>query len=84
MTAEQYTAKPGHSEHQTGLAFDVGTHRPMKDFHKDFQNSKEAHWLERHVAEYGFIIRYPKDNLNKLGMLMKHGILGMLVKHYRK
>ncbi|MCD8830035.1 M15 family metallopeptidase [Staphylococcus gallinarum] len=67
MTAEQYTAKPGHSEHQTGLAFDVGTHRPMKDFHKDFQNSKEAHWLERHVAEYGFIIRYPKGQSKQTG-----------------
>lgn len=71
MTAEQYTAKPGHSEHQTGLAFDVGTNRPMKDFHKDFhkdfKNTKEARWLERQVAEYGFIIRYPKGQSNQTG-----------------
>ena len=42
----------------------------MKDFHKDFQNSKEAHWLERHVAEYGFIIRYPKGQSKQTGSLI--------------
>ncbi|MCG7339885.1 M15 family metallopeptidase [Staphylococcus sp. ACRSN] len=67
MTAEQYTAKPGHSEHQTGLAFDVGTNKPMKDFHKDFQKSKEARWLARNASDYGFIIRYPKGQSSQTG-----------------
>ena len=65
--AKQYTAKPGHSEHQTGLAFDVGTQRPLEDFHDDFEHTKEAHWLAQNAAKYGFIIRYPKGQSNQTG-----------------
>ena len=48
-------AKPGHSEHQTGLAFDV-----TASGNKDFQKTKHYKWLKAHCFEYGFIIRYPK------------------------
>lgn len=48
------SARPGHSEHQTGLAIDVNS---VTD---SFANTPEAAWLAEHAHEYGFIIRYPK------------------------
>jgi D-alanyl-D-alanine carboxypeptidase len=47
-------AKPGTSEHETGLAFDVGAKS-----HEDFGASPQFEWLKAHCAEYGFILRYP-------------------------
>lgn len=54
-TADTFSARPGYSEHQTGLAIDVNT------IDDSFVNYPEAGWLEEHCAEYGFIIRYPKN-----------------------
>lgn len=65
--AHQYTAKPGQSEHQTGLAFDVGTNKPLDDFHKDFEKTKEGRWIKQHASDYGFIIRYPKGQSHETG-----------------
>ena len=48
-------AKPGHSEHQTGLAFDV-----TGGGNADFSKTKHFKWLKAHCWEYGFILRYPK------------------------
>ena len=53
--ADEVSSRPGHSEHQTGLAFDVN------DTSFSFENSPEADWLNAHCAEYGFIIRFPKE-----------------------
>jgi len=53
-TADTFSARPGHSEHQTGLAIDVNT------IDDSFAGTPEAIWLEEHAHEYGFIIRYPK------------------------
>jgi len=53
--ADTYSAWPGHSEHQTGLAFDVG----WVDL--QFAYTGAGKWLANHAHEYGFIIRYPKD-----------------------
>ena len=51
------SAKPGHSEHQTGLAVDVmGSNG---DYNK-FENSKEFKWMKNNAYKYGFILRYPK------------------------
>ncbi len=58
--AMTYSAVPGTSEHETGLAIDVtgGSGRcPAQDC---FGNTKEAGWLQEHAADYGFIVRYPK------------------------
>ncbi len=48
------SARPGHSEHQTGLAIDVNS---ITDA---FGSTPEAAWLAEHAHEFGFIIRYPK------------------------
>lgn len=53
-TADTFSARPGHSEHQTGLAIDVN------EISDAFIGTPEAIWLEEHCTEYGFIIRYPK------------------------
>ena len=56
--ADTYSARPGHSEHQTGLAVDVynGT-----DDYNNFENTKEYEWMQKNAHKYGFILRYPKD-----------------------
>ena len=56
-----FSAKPGHSEHQTGLAFDVGK---VED---SFANTKESKWLDQNAHLYGFIIRYPKGKQSITG-----------------
>ena len=52
--ADTYSARPGHSEHQTGLAYDVNT------ANYGFVGTAEAYWIEQHCAEFGFIVRYPQ------------------------
>ena len=52
--ADTYSARPGHSEHQTGLAFDVGA------IDYNLGNTPRGIWLKEHAHEYGFIIRYLK------------------------
>lgn len=50
--AQRTVQRPGHSEHQTGLAVD------LNDVSEQFETSKAYHWLTLHAAEYGFIQRY--------------------------
>lgn len=52
--ANTYSAWPGHSEHQTGLAFDIGS------ISNNYGNTPAGKWLAAHAHEYGFIIRYPR------------------------
>lgn len=52
--ADTYSARAGHSEHQTGLAFDVGS------IDDNYGTTPAGKWLVQHCAEYGFILRYPK------------------------
>lgn len=56
--ADKWSARPGHSEHQTGLALDVG----VKNEYSlgKFESSKEFTWMKDHAHLYGFILRYPK------------------------
>ncbi len=53
-TAERRSARPGHSEHQTGLAIDVGA------ISQAWGSTKAGKWVARHGHEYGFIVRYPQ------------------------
>ncbi|WP_455792164.1 M15 family metallopeptidase [Clostridium butyricum] len=61
--AEDYVAKPGFSEHQTGLCIDV-TNRD-KYFVK---GTEEADWIANNCYKYGFIIRYPEGKENITGI----------------
>lgn len=58
--AMTYSAVPGHSEHETGLAIDVTGENGQCQAEECFADTEEAKWLADHAAEYGFIIRYPK------------------------
>lgn len=58
--ARTYSAVPGYSEHQTGLAIDVSGSDGKCAAESCFGGTKEAEWLAQHSAEYGYIIRYPE------------------------
>lgn len=58
--ANRFSAKPGHSEHQTGLAFDFGGSDQSKWLKESFASTKEGKWLAANAHSYGFILRYPK------------------------
>lgn len=61
--ADRYSARPGHSEHQTGLAFDLNS------LSQSFEYSAEGKWLAANCYKYGFIIRYPKNKESVTGYM---------------
>jgi zinc D-Ala-D-Ala carboxypeptidase len=63
----KYNARPGHSEHQTGLAMDVSSSIVNYQLIESFGETKAGRWLAEHAAEHGFIIRYPKGKEDVTG-----------------
>jgi len=62
--ADRYSARPGYSEHQTGLAFDViGTDGNL------VEDAGAAQWLLDHAADYGFVVRYLKGKESVTGYM---------------
>jgi len=59
--ADRYSARPGTSEHQTGLAADIARTDRKCYLEICFGGTAEGQWLASHAHEYGFIIRYLKD-----------------------
>lgn len=55
--ADSLAARPGYSEHETGLALDITTGGATKD---TFDSTDEFKWLQENSYKYGFILRYPK------------------------
>ncbi len=62
--ADTYSGRPGHSEHQTGLAVDVYN---KKLPYTSFENTKEYEWMMKNAYKYGFILRFPKDKEEETG-----------------
>ncbi|WP_153732284.1 M15 family metallopeptidase [Sporosarcina obsidiansis] len=59
--ADRYSARPGYSEHQTGLAFDIGEVNHEKHWAStSFGETEAGKWLGANAYQYGFILRYPK------------------------
>ncbi len=56
--ADSEAARPGHSEHQTGLVVDMTSLDAKVD--EDFKDSEAYHWLKQNAYKYGFIERYPE------------------------
>ncbi len=56
--ADSDTARPGHSEHQTGLAIDVSSTKNGNML--EFEKTKSFIWMKNNSHKYGFILRYPK------------------------
>ena len=65
--ADTISAKPGQSEHQTGLALDVGGKSEKYALSRKFGDTKEGKWVAAHCHEYGFIIRYTDGTKDKPG-----------------
>ena len=64
--ADTYSARPGHSEHQTGLAVDIYNQEVN---YTNFENTKEFEWLKENSYKYGFILRYPKNKSKITGYI---------------
>ena len=60
IKAATIVAVPGTSEHHTGLALDIVTPSYQR-LNAGYENTDAAKWLKENAAEYGFILRYPKD-----------------------
>ncbi len=65
--ADLVSARPGHSEHQTGLAFDVNGSDSSTVLATRFGETEEFRWLDEHMADYGFILRYPEGKTDWTG-----------------
>lgn len=61
MAADTFSARPGHSEHETGLAVD------LNDISEKFDQTKAFKWLDENAHRYGFILRYPKGKTHLTG-----------------
>lgn len=57
--ANKIAARPGFSEHQTGLSIDLTSYDETAD--NSFENTNEFKWLQKNAYKYGFILRYPKN-----------------------
>ena len=63
VAADTYSARAGHSEHQTGLAADINS------LYQSFINTVEGQWLNNNCYKYGFIIRYPQGKESITGYM---------------
>lgn len=61
---DTYSARPGHSEHQSGLCLDVSVPGYSID---DFYKTEASIWLKDNCYKYGFIIRYTEEKVNMTG-----------------
>jgi len=59
--ADTYSARPGFSEHQTGLVSDIN------QIDNSFENTDAFKWLQKNAYKYGFILRFPKDKEDVTG-----------------
>jgi D-alanyl-D-alanine carboxypeptidase len=66
--AATITARPGTSEHQTGLALDIVTPSYTKR-NKGFANTDAFKWLDANAQDYGFTLRYKKDKVSLTGVI---------------
>lgn len=61
--ADRYSARPGHSEHQSGLAID------LNEITSSFKNTNEGRWVAANCYKYGFILRYPEGKEAQTGYM---------------
>lgn len=63
--ADKSSARPGHSEHQSGLAFDLNT------ITTSFKDTAEGKWVNNNCYLYGYIIRFPEGKTNETGYIFE-------------
>lgn len=66
-SSSEYVAKPGYSEHQTGLAVDFGVYKPSHT-NQEYDGTGVYAWINEHCTEYGFVVRYEKDKQSITGI----------------
>lgn len=66
LEADTYSARPGFSEHQSGLAIDMSNTYTLTE---SFENTKEFEYLSNNAYKYGFILRYKKDKVYMTGYI---------------
>ncbi|KNX39125.1 hypothetical protein VV01_02240 [Luteipulveratus halotolerans] len=62
LAADSYSARPGYSEHQTGLAFDAKAIDNRCSLQACFGRTPSGRWLAAHAPAYGFLVRYTPVN----------------------
>jgi len=67
--ADSQSARPGYSEHQTGMAADLEPASRSCEVETCFANTTEGKWLAANAYKYGFIIRYPQNMQNVTGYI---------------
>lgn len=67
--ALEAVAKPGTSEHQTGLTMDISSRSNQFNLNEQFGSTKEGIWLANNAHKYGFILRYPKGKEDLTGYM---------------
>lgn len=68
--ADRYSARPGYSEHQTGLAFDIGEVNHEKHWaSQSFGETEAGKWVLANAHRFGFILRYPNHKENITGYM---------------
>jgi D-alanyl-D-alanine carboxypeptidase len=65
--ANRYSAKPGTSEHQTGLALDIAASSRNCYLDQCFATTPEGKWLATNAHTYGFVLRYPDGKESETG-----------------
>ena len=69
LAADRFSARPGYSEHQTGLAFDFGGTSKADWLKESFETTKEGKWLNANAHKYGFHLRYQKGKESITGYM---------------
>lgn len=67
--AEKYSAKPGQSEHQTGLSIDITCEEMNLKLDDTFVDTDEGKWVAENAHRFGYIIRYPKGKEDITGYM---------------
>lgn len=68
--ADTQSARPGYSEHQTGLAVDLGgTSRPACNIEQCYEDTPEGRWIAANAYKYGFVVRYPEGKQSVTGYI---------------
>ena len=70
--ADKSSARPGSSEHQTGLAFDICVKDSTGSYpciSSSFNGTAPAKWLSANAYKYGYILRYPEGKTNETGYI---------------
>ena len=68
-TADSQSARPGYSEHQTGLAVDVGAANRTCEIQACFATTPEGQWVAANAYKYGFVIRYQNGTESTVGYI---------------